>query len=115
MDSKGRIGYRASVAAGIAALMVLGAAAVPASAAPPGDVTVKFGDLDLNTARGAATLYSRIKTAAEQACPGADSLFVPRHLAALRCENAAVADAVATVSNPKLAALYAERARHGRV
>jgi UrcA family protein len=114
MVSKGRMGFKVSVVAGILGVVGLGMAAVQASAQMP-DVTVKYADLDLNTAQGASALYSRIKHAAEEVCPGADSLSIPLRLAARSCRQTVVAHAVASVSSPKLAAVYADRTRNGAV
>jgi UrcA family protein len=114
MVSKGRMGFKVSVVAGMLGVMGLGMAAVQASAQMP-DVTVRFADLDLNTAQGASALYTRIRHAAEEVCPGAESLSVPLRMAALSCRNKVVAHAVASVGSPQLAAVYAERARNGAV
>ncbi len=115
MVSKGRIGYQVSIIAGIAGLMVLAVAAAKAPAAELGDVTVRYADLDVGTAKGAERLYARIKSAAQQVCPGEESQDLSRHMASLRCQKIVVAHSVAAVRSPQLAAVYADRVRHGAV
>lgn len=69
--------------------------------------TVKFGDLDISHPNGAAVLYGRIHTAAENVCSPYErsgSLSAKMHLNA--CINKAVADAVTAVNEPALLAVY---------
>jgi UrcA family protein len=73
---------------------------------------VNFADLDLTRNEGAATLYSRIKSAARQVC---DPLVVyaPRDsmLRMHRCEEDAIARAVADVNAPVLTSYHRERTK----
>jgi UrcA family protein len=106
------------IKAGIAAvtgLMVLGAAAAPASAGQylGPDVAVHYADLDITTAAGAEALYERIQQAAVSVCPPADSRSLARYMTVIRCRNEVVAGAVSSVSSPQVTAIYAARARHG--
>lgn len=93
--------------------MALAAAAaqVSASELQGPDVVVRYGDLDLSTRAGAETLYSRIQLAAAQVCRGSDSFDLIMRAAAVRCQNALVAHAVANVPSPQLAAVY--ESHHG--
>jgi UrcA family protein len=109
---------KTSIKAGIAAvtgLMVLGAAAAPASAGPyvGPDVAVHYADLDITTAAGAEALYERIQQAAVSVCPQADSRTLDRYMTVIRCRNEVVARAVSSVSSPQVTAIFAARAHHG--
>ena len=71
-------------------------------------VVVKFGDLNLSNPQGAATLYSRIVAAAREVCKPLDfnvrDLGIRTRLDA--CVHKAIADAVRTVAQPQLLAIY---------
>jgi UrcA family protein len=110
--SKGSRGYRAGIVAGLMGFMVLAAAQAPA-AERYGDFKVTYADLDISTPAGAEKLYERIRSAAAQVCPQVDFMETQRHAAAVRCENAAVAQAVNSIASPQLAAVYAARSHHG--
>jgi UrcA family protein len=71
--------------------------------------TVKFGDLDISHPQGAAVLYHRIRAAAQNVCSPFDgrSLSAKMHLDA--CVKKAVADAVTTVDEPALFAVYSAK------
>jgi UrcA family protein len=83
-------------------------AALPAAADAfePLKVTVKFGDLDVSHPQGAVVLYGRIRAAAQNVCSPFDGrgLSAKMHLDA--CIKIAVADAVTTVDEPALFAVY---------
>jgi UrcA family protein len=87
---------------------LVGTLVVVANSQPssPEKLNVSYADLDLNSADGAAVLYHRIRVAAGTVC----SIYDSRDLrgAALRksCTDRAVAQAVATVSNPELSDQY---------
>ncbi len=104
-----------SVAAGITSLMVLGAVTAQVATAQVLDsaVHVAYGDLDLSTAAGAAKLYDRLQSAAEQVCLRVDERELSRYEASLRCEEKLVAEAVNSIRSPQLAAVYAARTHHG--
>lgn len=70
----------------LAALML----SLPASAAAPGTVTVPvpYGDLDLSSPLGMATLEGRIRTAIRQACGKADTRVLAYRRALRRCIRA---------------------------
>ena len=69
-------------------------------------VRVKYGDLNVNDAAGAAVLYRRIRTAATQVCdlPGTRDLARLQQVDA--CVARAVAEAVAAVDKPALTGVY---------
>jgi UrcA family protein len=97
---------------GLLATAILGAVTAGSTAASKaGDladvpsVTVHYGDLNLSTPQGAATLYSRIAAAAHQVCDsGRDDLALRQ--ATRACIDKAVADAVVKVGHPELIAVY---------
>jgi UrcA family protein len=114
-NGKGTLRRVASVAAGVTSLMVLAAVTAPMAAAQVSDtaVHVSYGDLDLSTAAGAAKLYDRLQSAAEQVCLQADERELSRYEASLRCEQKLVAEAVNNIHSPQLAAVYAAKTHHG--
>jgi UrcA family protein len=93
-----------------------GAAAGVASAAAPNldapTIAVKYDSATLETDGGARRLYARIAEAAAEVCPNyVSSLWVS---AAVReCREHAIEKAVATVHNPRLAAVYISASKHG--
>ena len=78
------------------------AVASPASADQPATYVVRFADVDLSRIDGAATVYTRIRSAARLVCTSLDGrdlgLLVKFHA----CVDKAIADAVASVNRPLL-------------
>ncbi len=72
-------------------------------------IAVPYGDLNISTVRGAATLYNRIRTAAQQVCWPLDhgDLSSKRQLAV--CTSKAIADAVTSIDQPALFAVYSAK------
>jgi UrcA family protein len=72
-------------------------------------VQVDYGDLDLGSADGAATLYRRIQSAARTAC--GERRLLPLYLRAAdaACVRDAISAAVARVDQATLTALHRER------
>ena len=68
--------------------------------------TVKFGDLDLNSPQDVATLYSRIKAAANQVCEPADSRSVETFVRLRHCKEQAIGQAVADVKSSQLMSFH---------
>jgi UrcA family protein len=71
---------------------------------------VRFGDLDLGKEAGVASLYARLRNAAEQVCDlglGAQALFLSSSQRA--CVTAALDQAVVNVDRPALTAYHAAR------
>jgi UrcA family protein len=71
---------------------------------------VSYGDLDLNTHAGVATMYARLEAAAKRACsadegPRSDGVAAP-------CVDRAVRQAVARIGAPRLVVLYETRSGH---
>ena len=102
-------------AASLAALLSygLGIGAVVAEPPPAARSVITYSDLDLVTDAGIRTLYSRVKGAAESVClretirhPGIDE----RSRYAF-CVDAAVAQAVKQLNQPRLAALQGSRSQ----
>jgi UrcA family protein len=98
------------VAASLAAVTSLMLSATPARAAASDEVTsvtVRFADLDLNTAKGSKRLYLRLKNAAETVCGDDSSIIAPEELRSVHmCEQTAIGTAVAQVDQPRLTVLY---------
>lgn len=72
-------------------------------------ITVQFADLDLDKPQGAATLFARIKTAAQAVCrefQGASPVEKARYKT---CIKFAVSNAVARVDKPQLSDYFASR------
>jgi UrcA family protein len=90
-----------------AAAAVLASPAAPAATPAIGTLTVHYGDVDLSTTEGAATLYRRLQGAARFVCGESDSSLAQQR-SWNDCYRRAVADAVGTVDNPRLTALYHE-------
>ena len=75
--------------------------------------TVKYGDLDLTRSAGAATLYARIRNAANAVCePAMSSGARDSMLLTLRCKEQSIARAVADVNAPTLTSYYLMKTRH---
>src|SRR5262245_11421333 len=75
------------------------------SAADPGSasVTVKFADLDIASPSDALVLYERIRAAAQSAC---SYFWFKTDADEARCVHGAIANAVTTVNQPALNAVY---------
>ena len=67
---------------------------------------VKYNDLDINRADGAATLYGRIKSAAHNVCGNTDSRDLHDWMAYHACVSDALGRAVAELNAPLVTALY---------
>ena len=80
-----------------------GAASLSAPVGDPPSVTVRYADLDLQTAQGVATLYHRLTMAASQVCPQGDAMNL--HLLRLShdCRQAAIQRAIGVIGSPMLA------------
>jgi UrcA family protein len=72
-----------------------------------GQITVRFGELNLDQPAGAAVLYRRIQVAAERVCgdPLPPGSFIPSHVWR-RCVAQAIERAVIAVDRPALTAYY---------
>ena len=74
---------------------------------------VHFGDLNLQSAGGSESLYSRIRKGAEIVCGTFDAREVAKAAQHKHCMEEAIADAVAQVNHPRLTACYLAH-NHGR-
>jgi UrcA family protein len=105
--------------AGIAMLvgcLLAGSLGVAQAVTPANDVptvVVSYGDLDLSTTDGANALYKRISVAAHKVCPFEDSVHPMQVAANNACRSAAIARAVSTVNNAKLATVWTEHVNRG--
>jgi UrcA family protein len=97
--------------AGVSSLLLtdLSTAAVDDDAAL--SVTVRYHDLNLNSPEGVASLYGRIRVAAEQVCRTLESRDLMRKAQWQDCFSHAVANAVKAVNNAPLSAYHWQRIR----
>lgn len=98
-------------ALGILATATLLASPSVASASQPsadGLQTNVYYDLrDLSTERGTSALYRRIASAAQEVCPGYDSLSPSVVAASQACQRQAIARAIGQIGNARLVAIDA--------
>ena len=97
--------------AGVSSLLLTepSAAAVNDDAEP--SVTVRYHDLNLNSPEGVASLYGRIRRAADQVCHSLQSRELTREPYWNDCVNHAVANAVKAVHSEPLSAYHWQRIR----
>jgi UrcA family protein len=104
---------RSFLASAILGVLATGAASVSTAAEGSEFLqkTVKYADLNLSTSQGAAALYNRIRAAADEVCSplNVDKLASKSRVAA--CVHKAIADAVTTVDQPTLTAVYTAKYR----
>ena len=65
-------------------------------------LTVHYSDLNMNTEAGVASLYNRIRHAAQQVCGEVDPRRLDKATAAQACVDHAIAVSVAAVGNTQL-------------
>ncbi len=100
-----------SSALGAAALASSLACAMPAFAAPETvatrTTTVSYADLDMATAGGAQTLYTRLKSATRMVCSVEKGFTtISTAMDRLRCVQSTLDKAVKDVNRPSLTALH---------
>jgi UrcA family protein len=107
-----------AVAAGAAGALLLSVtpARAETAASGPDEVevhseTVHFDDLNLSSPKDAKRLYTRLRGAAETVCGDYDVRDFVDTREARKCENDAVAEAVAKVNQPLLTSVY-DRSHH---
>jgi UrcA family protein len=98
----------------LAAALVCSGLASASTRDNPRSVVVKYGDLDLSTRHGVASLHSRLNRAAKQVCSPLDSRVLGLREQYDQCVTDAVAQAVNTVGNPNLS-LYHRYGRHADI
>jgi len=74
---------------------------------------VHFEELNLNSAAGTESLYRRIRRGAETVCRDLDGREISKQALHERCEEEAIARAVAEVGHPRLTAYYS-KLNHGK-
>jgi UrcA family protein len=72
--------------------------------------TVAYGDLNIDSAQGARTLYARIRYAAQDVCSPLESRELARKRAWQSCVDTALASAVTKINQPMVTALYNQSA-----
>jgi UrcA family protein len=71
--------------------------------------TVKFGDLDVNTERGATRLFERLSLAASRVCRDPDEGHLPvMRIQLMQCRHQAIGTAVGTVGAPAVTSIARE-------
>ena len=75
------------------------------------NVDVKFGDLNLNSQAGLASLHKRIRNAAESVCSQLETRILGLQGAYDDCVATALANGVAAVGNPNLTAFHAVKGK----
>jgi UrcA family protein len=100
----------------IAAATLITVAAFAGAAANAEDAVpsqaVKYGDLNLSSAQGAATLYKRIEAAARGVCPPANGRQIDQIASQKSCYDQAIARAVRQVNSSTLSAYYSAKTGH---
>ena len=87
--------------------LALGLAAPTFAGGPVGpDVTVRFGDLAIDTEQGASSLLRRIEWAARRVCASLDHGTLPSRISARDCRRDVTAATVARLGHPVLQAVY---------
>jgi UrcA family protein len=81
-------------------------ASFAADSSDPLHVTVKYGDLNVSSAAGAATLYNRIRGAAETVCLPFKNEDLRSRAFLAACMHKAMSDAVNDVNQPALFTIY---------
>jgi UrcA family protein len=92
-------------------LAAIGSTSAGASAGDAPSVTVRYGDLNLTSQEGIASLYGRIGKAAAVVCSALDGRDLMRETLWHDCYSHAVANAVHTVHNETLSAYHFDRIR----
>jgi UrcA family protein len=90
----------------VAAALALGGVASAGTVRELPSVVVKYGDLDLNTVDGVATLHSRLRKAAREVCSELDSRVLGLREQYEMCLSDAVTQSVAKVDNPRLTSFH---------
>lgn len=103
------ISYRAALAAlALCAGLSVGSTVIAAPASPYDDGNdqivrkIAYGDADLHTEAGAASLAHRVRTAADYVCGGGD-ILVRQSASFERCRHAAIDRAIARLNAPMVA------------
>lgn len=101
----------------LATMLTMAVAAIGAgpsvadSMSDPPSVIVRYRPADLARDEGVQALYSRLKTAARRVCDLGEHRELVQRAAFQRCTDKALGDAVATLGNPRVAALHSRGGR----
>jgi UrcA family protein len=105
--------FTAFAALGVLTMAALLAAPAVASAGEPAadglQQNVYYDLRDLSTQRGIHALYLRIESAAQDVCPGYDSISPEVIAASKECQRRAIARAIGQIGSARLAAVDARR------
>ncbi|HEX4268220.1 MAG TPA: UrcA family protein [Steroidobacteraceae bacterium] len=101
--------FTAALTLGVLAAGALLAAPAVASADANGfQLNVYYTANDLATEQGTRALYRRIVNAADEVCPGSDSLYSDVINKSKECKRAAIARAIGQIGSARLAAIGAQ-------
>ncbi|MEL6364533.1 MAG: UrcA family protein [Pseudomonadota bacterium] len=95
---------------GLAAGLVFAASAAQA-VGPKEEFAFEYRNYELATSEGRSVVLKRIDRAAERFCTPSGRVSLTAKKAALSCREATVADVVAEIDDPRLAALLDDRIR----
>jgi UrcA family protein len=101
-----------------AAVIALSAVVAPprVDAAEQADVLTKkvgYGDLDLNSEKGAKVLYARLRNAAQEVCAPLEGSDLNAKTLWKKCYVHAIAAAVSDINKPAVTTVHNESVRHG--
>ena len=99
-------GLRGLIATAIFGALAASFTAVSAADPNPVSLTVKYADLNIASPSGALVLYERIRAAARGAC---SYYWFKTDADEARCVNGAITNAVTTVNQPALSAVYSAK------
>jgi UrcA family protein len=92
---------------------ILAGCTLAATAGASSSVVVRYTALDLSSAQGTNVLYRHIADAARQVCLVGNLGDLGALVRSRACQTEAIARAVRSVDNPRLAALLAAHSNHG--
>lgn len=93
----------------MSALTCMGSAVVRADDAALNATVVRYSDLDLNNARGAATLYERIRSAASHVCRNLEGRSLEFQESYAACIHQSISKALVDVDRTSVTAYAAVR------
>jgi len=93
----------------VAALVLSGVAA--AGSSDTHSVVVRFGDLNLHSQAGVASLHKRIRNAAESVCSELNNRVLVLRDVYHQCVTEAVSNGVAQVANPNLSNFHRSKGK----
>jgi len=106
MNTRTSIKLHRILAITVFAALASGAAVCSAADGDNLQTTVKYSDLNVSSAQGAGTLYSRIRTAAEKVCRPLNRDDLASQQLFHACMSTAISGAVSKVDQPALFSVY---------